>query len=381
VAVGIIGLVPGVAGAAFAGSDGVIVFASSRAATTPFCPGPYTSSELFEYNPATSTTTQLTCTGQQDTHPFVSPGGSLVVFASTRSAGVDRLYTVPTANTSGTQGAPTTPTPVSVVPAGSTSLTDDYPSWSPAADGTIVFQRTLNGGTPQLWTENVYNPGSTAAPVFSTPTGFSDTEPVYDPLNASIIAFVRSTGGHQQIFEYDLSTPSTPPVNLSALSPDPVSNDSKPDFAPNAGPGGNGQRIIFESDRACGIDQLYSMHDDGTAQAPVFSTCTSAADENPVYSPQADAVAFDAPGPNSQDVYDETFTVNLQGMATAISTPVDLTNNFATDDQPNWAQTGGPGVDTPEAPMAVLLPAAGLLLGGGVVLVARRRRQSAPATH
>ncbi len=383
-------LFPTAAHAAFSGTDGPIVFSSNRTATTPFCPGPYNGNELFLVSPGGGTASQLTCTGQQDNHPFVSPDGTQVVFSSTRAGGSSLLYTIAEDTNSGVDATVTAPTLVSVLPAGATSVTDDYPSWSPAGDGTIIFQRTINGGTPQLWTENVNNPGPTAAPVFSTSTGFSDTEPVYDPLNSSVIAFVRSTGGTTQIFDYNLSTPFTPPVNLSAAGDGgTASNDSKPDFAPNQGPNNNSQRIVFQSDRACGQLQLYTMEDNGTNQMPVFQQttggvpngiqlCTAETDENPVYSPQADAIAYDRPGADSQDVYD-AYYVDVSHMTAAISTPNDLTPNFATDDQPNWGPVS-PGASTPESPFALLLPIAGAgLLAGGVVTSLRRPRRQLTA--
>jgi Tol biopolymer transport system component len=378
---------PDVAQAAFPGQDGTIVYVSDTTASTPYCSEAYQGNELFLVSPSGGTPSQLTCTGQQDSHPFISPDGTQVVFSSTRAGGSPMLYTVPISSAS--DGSAVSPTLISVVPPGATSVTDDYPSWSPSDDGTIVFQRTINGGTPQLWTENVNDPGMTAAPVFSSPTGYSDTEPVYDPLDPDIIVFVRSIGGDTQIFSYDTATPSTAPLNLSAAgdggSP---SNDSKPDFAPNQGPNGDGQRIIFESDRACGMTQLYTMRDDGTNQVAVFQQlddgvpdgvqqCTGQADENPVYSPQADAIAYDRPGPNSQDIYD-SYYVPLERMSAAASAPTDLTNDYATDEEPNWGPIL-PAAATPEVPLPLVLPLTGAgLLAGGVVLGRRRSVKRTP---
>jgi Tol biopolymer transport system component len=378
---------PGVAQAAFSGVDGQIVFVSNRTASTPYCPGPYQGDELFLTSPTGGSATQLTCTGQQDSHPFISPDGTQVVFSSTRAGGSPALYTVPVSSAS--NATATAPTDVTVLPAGSSNVTDDYPSWSPTGDGTIVFQRTLNGGTPQLWTENVNDPAASAQPIFSSPTGFSDTGPVYDPLNSNIIDFVRSIGGHTQIFSYDTATPSIPPVNLSAAGDGgSASNDSKPDFAPNQGPNGNGQRLVFQSDRSCGLLQLYTMQANGTNQSPVFQQlsggepdgaqqCTGQPDENPVYSPQADAIAYDSPGPDSQDVFD-TYFVPLDAMTAASGTPSDLTDNYATDEEPNWGPTL-PAADTPEAPLSLLLPlTGGTLLAGAVVLGRRRSAKDRP---
>jgi Tol biopolymer transport system component len=280
---------------------------------------------------------------------------------------------------------------------------DDYPSWAPAApdqQGTIIFQRTLPGASPQLYIENVNTPATPAHPVFSSPTGFSDTEPVYDPSNANEIAFVRqAAGGPQQIFTYDLATPSVPPVNLSAADGDGSSNDSKPDFAPSTTGSPAVQAIVFQSDRssagaaggACPGTQIYTSSDQpGSAITPVFQVIsagvptgqqacptvdgTAVVTENPVFSPQGDAIAYDQPGPASQDVY--TYAVDVSHDVGMTNTVQDLTPNFATDESPTWAPVY-PGASTPEAPQVLLLPAAGVGIVGCTALVARRRRRKA----
>jgi len=236
--------------------------------------------------------------------------------------------------------------------------------------------------------------------VFSTPTGFSDTEPVYDPSDAEEIAFVRqAAGGPQQIFTYDLATPSVPPVNLSAADGDGSSNDSKPDFAPTTTGSPATQTIVFQSDRSsaaaadgpCPGTQIYTSSDKpGSAITPVFQVISggvptgqqacptvdgnAVATENPVFSPEGDAIAYDEPGPASQDVY--AYAVSVAHDVGLTGTTQDLTPNFATDESPTWAPVY-PGVSTPEAPQAVLLPVAGVGLAGCTALVARRRRRKA----
>ncbi len=384
-------LVPGVAGAAFPGVDGPLVYQSTETGIPP-C-SPYTSSELFSIQPvADSTPSQVDCNGHTDQHPFVSPDGTQVVFASNRGggSGAFQLYLKPLS-------APNSAaTDVSYPP---NAGVDDYPSWAPASpanQGTIIFQRTLSGGDPQLYIENVNTPSSPAVPVFSAPTGFSDTEPVYDPSNANEIAFVRqAAGGPQQIYTYNLSTPSVPPVNLSASDGDSASNDSKPDFAPYVG--GNGQEIVFQSDRStanamggpCEGTQLYTMTDQpGSTITPVFATGSppseqqtcpkvngvNVATENPVFSPEGDKIAYDEPGPNAQDVY--TFEVSLSDDI-GVGSPTDLVvNNYNTDAAPNWAPVS-PGSSTPESPNVLLLPLVGAAVAGAGFLVVRRRRRIA----
>jgi Tol biopolymer transport system component len=388
--VGVLVLVPGVAGAAFPGNNGSIVYQGTEAGITP-C-NPYTSSELFAVPPGGGSVTQVDCDGHTDQHVFVSPDGTETVFASNRGggSGAFQLY-------AGSLLSPGSVTDVSYPPGAGV---DDYPSWAPAApgtQGTIIFQRTLPGGTPQLYIENVNTPVSPAVPVFSSPTGFSDTQPVYDPSNANEIAFVRQApGGPQQIFSYDLATPGTPPVNLSASDGDGSSNDSKPDFAPSPTGVPAVQSIVFQSDRStaaagggpCAGTQLYTISDQpGSAVTPVFQVLSGgmptgqqacpkvggvpAATENPVFSPQGNAIAYDQPGPASQDVY--AYSIDFTGSSGLMNTTTDLTPNFATDESPNWAPVF-PGASTPEAPQSVLLPVAGIGLLGGTVLLVRRRR-------
>jgi hypothetical protein len=394
VCTGAVAAFPSVASAAFPGENGSIIYQSTESGISP-C-SPFTSLELFAVSPSGGASTQVDCNGHTDQHAFVSPDGSEVVFASNRvgGSGAFQLFTE-----SLTAGG--TAVDVSYPPSAGV---DDYPSWAPAApgqQGTIIFQRTLAGGVPQLYTENVNTPSTPAVPVFSSPTGFSDTEPVYDPSNANEILFVRqASGGPQQVFEYNLSTPAIAPVNLSASDGDGSSNDSKPDFAPSPTGSPAAQEIVFQSDRStagalngpCAGTQLYTMTDRaGSAITPLFQVLAgtppvptgqqacpmtngvSVATENPVYSPQGNAVAYDEPGPNSQNVF--TFDISLSNGVGMMNTTTDLTPNFATDEAPTWAPVF-PGASTPEAPVSIMLPVAGAgMFGAAVFLVARRRRR------
>jgi hypothetical protein len=392
---GVVLTVTGLASAAFPGSNGSIVYQSTESGISPCAP--FTSSELFAVPPGGGASTQVDCNGNTDQHAFVSPDGSEVVFASNRGggSGAFQLYTE-------SLTSPSTAVDVSYPP---NVGVDDYPSWAPAApgqQGTIIFQRTLPGGNPQLYIENVNTPSSPATPVFSSPTGFIDTEPVFDPSNANEILSVRqATGGPQQIYEYNLATPSTPPVNLSAADGDGASNDSKPDFAPTVTGLPAVQEIVFQSDRPtpgasggpCAGTQIYTMTDQpGSAVTPVFQiwagspltptgqqVCpkvngTNAATENPVFSPQGNEVAYDVPGPNSQNV--STYDVSFSDSASMMSTAKDITPNFSTDEAPNWAPVF-PGASTPEAPQSLMLPVAGAcVLGAASLLAVVRRRRS-----
>ncbi len=387
------------------------MFQSTRGASAGGCQYGSTSELFVKLTVSPFTVPQLDCTGSTDQHPFVSPDGSEVIFASNRSDGVDfELFTMPL-STDGTASG--TPTDVSQnLPSGAS---DDYPSWAPAGPGgqnRIIFQSTRGGGQPELYTEDLDTPGS-VTPVFSpsqTQT-FSDTQPVYDPSNPNEIAFVRTLGsGKSQIYTYNFSTQAL--INLSAADGDQNSNDSKPDFAPTLD-GSGVQVIVFQSDRPtpnalngpCVGTQLYTTGDQaGSPVKAVFqqltgsppqpngvqecatskdsvqvATGTKVAVENPVFSPDGTQIAFDqlASPPSAgttQDVF-TGYSVPFSGGVAETGSLVDLTPNFATDQAPTWAPIG-PGTGTPEVPNTLLLPVVGGGITGATVLVTRRRRRS-----
>jgi Tol biopolymer transport system component len=414
VSMGLLVGLPGIAGAAFPAINGPIVFQSSRAATGNGCLYSGTS-ELFTTSAGGGPVSQLDCTGSTDQHPFASPDGTEVIFASNRQDGVDfELYTMPLSTDGSATG-----TPVDVsqdLPSGGS---DDYPSWAPAAPGEqdrIIFDSTRDGGQPELYTEDLDAPGS-VAPVFSQIGDFSDTEPVYDPSDADEIAFVRtSDGGRSQIYTYNVVTRSL--VDLSAANGDGTSDDSKPDFAPSPDSSGT-QLLVFQSDRPtggasngpCAGTQLYTMSDrvgPTSSIAPVFQqmsgsppepdgvqVCatskgaqgvaagTKVAVENPVFSPDGTEVAFDQLGyngtGNTQDVF-TAYSAPLSGGVARIGNEDDLTPNFATDEAPSWAPVS-PGASTPEVPDTLLLPVTGGGVIGGAVLLTRRRRRTADGSR
>ncbi len=400
-------MLSGVSGAAFPAVNGAIVFQSTRAATASGCHFGGTDELFVKQATGPGTVGQLDCTGSTDRHPFVSPDGSKVIFASNRDDGVDfELFTVPLL-TDGTASG----TPVDVSQNLPNGASDDYPSWAPASPGSqdrIIFQSTRGGGQPELYTEDLSSPGS-VAPVFTQTQTFSDTEPVYDPSNANEIAFVRTSGsGTSQIYTYDFVTHAL--VDVSASDGDQSANDSKPDFAPTLD--GHGlQVIVFQSDRPtpnatngpCVGTQLYTMTDQaGSPIKPVFqqlagspprpdgaqicatskdsqtvATGVKVAAENPVFSPDGTQVAFDQlASPDgagtTQDVF-TAYSVPCPGGVAQTSALVDLTPNFATDQAPSWAPVT-PGVNTPEAPSPLLMPLAGVGVVGGAVALRRRRR-------
>jgi hypothetical protein len=70
------------------------------------------------------------------------------------------------------------------------------------------------------------------------------------------------------------------------------------------------------------------------------------ATENPVFSPQGDAIAYDEPGPNSQNVF--TLTLDFSDGSGDTNTVTNVSPNFATDEAPSWGPVL-PGASTPES--------------------------------
>jgi hypothetical protein len=358
---------PLTASAAFPGTNGVIVYAAATSPFSPFCGGWRAGLQLFTQVPGSSFPSQLTCTRGFDLHPFVSPDGSEVVFSSIGFGGTQQLYTVPL---NGGHHHAHQPTLVSDAP----QARDDYPSWSPSGDGTIVFQRTNPGALSQLFTENVNDPQS-AAPVFPTATGFNDTQPVYDPSDPDLIVFVRQINSHSQIFSYDTSS-----GILTDLSTAGGSNgdDAKPDFS------SDGHHLVFQSDRSCNAWQLYTMSVQGNDQSPVFpqtgptSACATGG-VDPVFSPDDGSIAFD----RRMHWGEELAVVPVDGSGQASGSMKPLASPFfgffGQAIQPNWGPNQTPPAQTTEAPLPIILPIAGFVAAGAALTVRRRRNRARSA--
>ena len=353
------------ADAAFPGGDGPVVFASASGLFFSHACGGRFGVELFVVVPGGSRPHQLTCDHGFDAHPFVSPDGSQVVYTNFSWSGASQLFTLPLTPAGNRHRA--RPTLVS----SSTQDGDDEASWSPADDGTIVFARTVPGAMPQLFVENVADPLS-AAPLFSAPTGFADSDPVYDPSDPDLIVFVRRIDDNDHIFSYDTSTQAISDLSAQAGS---TVDDTKPDFDPVGSPG----RLVFQSSTGgdCRGPQLLTMALDGSDRQAVLGTppdddhipgCSMSAD-NPSFSPQGDAVVFDRHDRWGERVY--RVAVDAKGAATGEAHPLD--HGVFLAGEPNWGPLGAPPSDTPEVALPVILPLAGVVSGGVAVAVRRRR--------
>ncbi len=123
-------------------------------------------------------------------------------------------------------------------------------------------------------------------------------------------------------------------VDASGLYPLQLTNapgfDGQPAYSPN------GTKIAFQSSRdfpttqtGTGIFELYVMNADGTN--PVRLTSNSAADFEPVWSPEGQKLAFYS----DRDGDFEIYVMNADG-----TNVVQLTSNADADNQPEWSPNG-----------------------------------------
>jgi Tol biopolymer transport system component len=156
--------------------------------------------------------------------------------------------------------------------------------------------------------------------------------------------------------------------------------DENPDWSPN------GTEIVFDSTRGGSNHTIWTLDNltSGTlTAAPLWASQvgsvggTHKSATEPVFSPDGTQVAFVQPGPGTN-----VWTGEVVGMGNSISTEQNVslsnqgtgTENYQPDWQPNANPNGG---QTPEVPLAVMLPGSALLIGG---LALGLRRRSAART-
>jgi MYXO-CTERM domain-containing protein len=402
IAVGVAGLLGGTwwmvippAAAAFPGANGDIAFVSTRNNNVA----------IYQVNPSgtgigTATgdeanTTPLT-NGAVDAEPFYSPDGNTVFFSSNRS-GRWAIYSIPQS----AEEPPTSPTELSQVSGSETQ--DDY-SPSVAPDGeTVVFNRNNSA----LYTLYASTGPSSVCLLYTPPDGLaaassdngSGSRAVFDPQDPSKLLYVSgdnhihllsgipTPSGHNPC---GVSPGSLTDVDLSALATAPAGDgitgaaDANPDWNPagiattSVQIAGHNTNVIFDSTRGGG-HTLWTM-DLTTATPsvqPLWSGLAAAgktADTEPVFSPDGNYITYTQPV--VQDATQvEDYELDQVGMPNTDATDLTLTTGTPANSQPDWQPTVA--TQTPEAPVAILLPAGGLLVLG-TALGWRRRRSSAP---
>ena len=270
-----------------------------------------------------------------------------------------------------------------------------------ADDQTVVFNRDNSA----LYTLYASTGPSSACLLYTPPDGLaaassdngSGSRAAFDPLDPTKLLYVSGNNhihllsgiptptGHNPcgvspniLTDVDLSVIITTPTGVGISG----AADADPDWNP-AGTGatavkinGHNTNVIFDSTRDGG-HTLWTM-DLSTATPstqPIWSSMCSThktIDTQPVFSPDGDFITYTQPViRNATQV--EDYELDRLGVPNTDETDLTLTTGTPANSQPDWQPTLA--AQTPEAPVAVLLPASGLLVLGTALGLLRRRRR------
>jgi hypothetical protein len=227
----------------------------------------------------------------------------------------------------------------------------------------LYTQSPIVGGTPTLVSTAV-------APLQPNPVSGEASRPEFDPTDPTQIIYV-GTDNHIHL----VSLASPPAFTERDLSNESGIASGQVDEYPDWNPAGT--RIIFDRSHSIYVLNptagpatacaLWGASDPRTEIEPLFAP-TDTAVSGTTCNPAGNTYVWTKLGGGSNLIIDTGHGVSSP------TTLVDLTNNRTNNSQPAW-QPVPLGAQTPEVPMAVLLPAAGgALLAGAVLLEWRRRR-------
>jgi Tol biopolymer transport system component len=290
------------AGAAVAGFNGRIAFAS-RLSTGPGVNNPEGDWEIFTMNPNGSDVKQLTFNGAGDLDPAWSPNGQTIAFVTTRDSSEEMHFTeIYTMRADGANQKRLT-----------NSGNNGAPAWS--ADGKKIAFVSQRDGNPEVYTMDADGSGQRNL----TKNPAIDTEPTWSSSGGSRlsrIAFSTRRDGNLEIYSMRAKD-GTNQVNLT--------NNPAIDISPAWS---TGRRIAFVSDRDGDFD-IFAMGTRGKAtnlsNSGDFSS--DGADFSPVWSPSGDQIAF----VSNRDGNTEIYTMDQFG-----GDQTNRSNSAANDDSPDW---------------------------------------------
>ena len=227
--------------------------------------------EVYEMNADGSGQTRLTSNRGFDENPVFSPNGSMIAFASTRDAPIacpgDRL---PTACVPYSEIYVMDADGSNLVRLTTNSTLDRFPMISP--DGsTIAFTANRDGNT-EIYVMNT--DGSNQTRITNRPGG--DSQPGWSPDGARI-AWRSSPVEQPEIGDiWVMNADGTDPIRLT----DDPADDLRPAWSPS------GTRIAFRSLRTGSDGDIFVMKEDGSKQEPL--TDDPAFDAYPDWQPLAE---------------------------------------------------------------------------------------------
>jgi Tol biopolymer transport system component len=383
---------PAPAGATFSGAqNGNVAFASICDSNT--------GQAVYSLNPNGSPPPTYTCpggtsptytqstAGSIDSMPYFSSQGTTLYFSSDRPAsgnnpganGNFAIYQVAYPPTvTGAAGSQSDGAVQITFPAVSGGTSNDYAPTVSSDGSELAFlrcnsgttscalytQSPIIGGTPTLVTTAV-------APLQPNSVSGEASRPEIDPTDPSQILYV---GTDNHIHLVSLASPAT--FAERDLSSESGITSGQIDEYPDWNPAGT--RIIFDRSHSVYVLNptsgpatacaLWGASDPGTEIEPVFAPTDTATSSLTTCNPTGNSYVWTKLGGGSNIILDMGHSVGNP------ATLVDLTNNRTNNSQPAW-QPVPLGSQTPEVPVAVILPAAGgALLAGAVMLEWRRRR-------
>ena len=382
---------PSPAGATFSGAqNGNVAFASICDSNT--------GQAIYSISPNGSTPPTYTCpggtapnytqstAGSLDSMPYFSSQGTTLYFSSDRPGGGNNpgangnfaIYQVtypPTVTGSSpnqSDGA------VQITfPAASGGTSNDYAP-TVSADGSELAFLRCNAGTTScaLYVQSPVVGGTPTAvstmvpPLQPDSVSGAASRPEIDPADPSQILYV-GTDNHIHLVSVTSAFTERDLSNESGIAAGKV--DEYPDW--NAA----GTRIIFDRSHTVWVldpttgpataCELWGSTDPGSEIEPLFAPTDTATSTVGSCNPAGNMYVWTKLGGGSNIVLDEGHGYNSPSQL------VSLTANRTNNSQPAW-QPVPLGAQTPEAPVALLLPSAGgVLLAGAVVLELRRRRR------
>jgi uncharacterized repeat protein (TIGR01451 family) len=274
------------AGATFPGTNGKILFASTRDAPFDF--------EIYTMNPDGSDVTRLTTISGDDRNGAFSADGTKIAW----SRGGD-IWTM---NANGTGQT-------AIVTGGGD---DGSPAWSP--DGTKILYNSNVDGDYDVY---VVNSDGSGTPTNLTTNGYFDCCADFSPDGTTIVYQTAPSGGA----DYDIYTMNADGSNKTARAANHGSGayEVSPSWSPN------GSYILYSRDFGFGSGwaEIYRMNADGTAQTNLTNSCC--AWEFGVYSPDGTKIAYSS---NAADPFWEMYVTD----AGFTGTPTKLNTNVGTYD-------------------------------------------------